>query len=245
MRHLATRHAAERVGNAVSRTIIEKVDDTKLMQFHTVSAFRNEQQEKIEHAHPYGFVCVPQEPTGSGDSRMGAEGFMAFMGGGRSHGVVFVAGDRRFRLYKLAGGEVALHDDQGQQLHMKRDGIWGSVPNSKKITLQIMDDDQMPQDDSSQQSSGTGGDQKSGSGQKMGQIQQAGRPAAVNVVITKDFMTINVKDLNINASGKINIIGQDKVLIKSTNNHVEVDAPAALVDVQGGGPVIPPFSVSP
>jgi phage gp45-like len=238
--------AAERVGNASSRTIVEQVDDTKLMQFHTVSGFQEEQQQSIEHVHPYGFTSVVQPPSGgsNGQNRTGAEGFMTFMGGGRSHGVVFCAGDRRYRLYKLQNGEVAMHDDQGQQVHFRRDGIWGSVPNSKKVVLQVMDDDQLPQDSSSQQSSGTGGDQTSG-GQKMGQIQQAGRPAQINLTLDKNGLvfnhpngaaTFNVKTFTVNAS--------DVVEVKSTGKSVSIDAPSDLVKVQGGGPLIPKFSVS-
>jgi phage gp45-like len=123
MKHLSTRYAAERVGNSISRTIVERVDDTKYMQQHALSGYAGEQQDQIEHVHPYGFVSVVQKPTGSGQLRMGAEGFMGFMGGGRSHGAVFIAGDRRYRLYKLADGEIAMHYDQGQQVHFKRDEI--------------------------------------------------------------------------------------------------------------------------
>jgi len=175
VRHLASRYTAERVGNGISRTIVEQVDDSKLMQAHTLGGFSNEKQQDIEHVHPYGFTSVVQKPTGSGQQRNGAEGFMGFMGGGRSHGVVFVAGDRRYRLYQLKDGEAAMHDDQGQQVHFQRDGIWASVPQSKKIVMQIMDDDKMPQ----------------AQGQKMGQVKQAGRASVRNIVMTKDSLVIN------------------------------------------------------
>lgn len=209
MKHTSTRIAAERVGSAITRSIVERVDDTKFMQYHTLSGFSGEQQDQIEHVHPYGFSSSVQKPTGSGSQRMGAEGFMGFMGGGRSHGAVFVAGDRRFRLYKLADGEVAIHDDQGQQLHLRRDGIYGSVPNSKKIRLAIMDDDKLPRED----------------GKQLGQVQQATRPATISLVIDKTQFTlnhpngavsINCATFSVNASGNAKMVAGGMAMVKGS-----------------------------
>lgn len=182
MRHSTSRTAADRHASGLGRTVFEEADDSKPMQESKHSLFKGEQQQKIEHVHPYGFTAVPKKPTGSGVMRRAAEAFMSFLGGNRSHGIAVVVGDRRYRLYKLEEGEVALHDDQGQQVHLKRDGVWASVPNSKQIKMQIMDDDQMPQD-----SSGGSG----GSGQQMGQIKQAGRPAQINFTLDKNGLTVN------------------------------------------------------
>ena len=208
MKHLTTREVADRGGNALGRTIVEQVDDTTLMQSHQASLNLNEVQSDLEHVHPYGFTSVAQKPTGSGQSRMGAEGFMGFMGSGRSHGVVLVTGDRRFRLYQLAAGEVALHDDQGQQVHFKRNGIWGSVPNSKQIVLQVMDDDSLPQAKNAQG----------------GQLQQAGRPAQINLTIDKNQFTLNhpngavnfnCKTFTVNASSNVKLLSQGYALVSA------------------------------
>lgn len=176
MKHLNPRSTAERVGNATTRTIVEKVDDTKLMQNHSVSGYSGESQQSIEHVHPYGFVSNVQPPIGSGQNRMGAEGFMGFMGGGRGHGVVFVAGDRRYRLQQLQSGEVALHDDQGQQVHMARDGTYVSVPNSQKVTLQVMQSNQRP----------------TPQGQQWGQTPQKGQTAVSTFVMDKNNWSVSV-----------------------------------------------------
>jgi phage gp45-like len=184
VRHQTSRNSADRHGNALGRTVVEQVDDTKLMQQSKHSLFQDEQQDQIEHVHPYGFVNVPKKPTGSGKLRKAAEAFMSFLGGNRSHGIAMVVGDRRYRLYKLEEGEVALHDDQGHQVHFKRDGVWVSAPNSKKIVAQIMDDDQLPRE----------------SGKDMGQIKQAGRPSSCNYTLDKNSLTINhTTAVNINA----------------------------------------------
>lgn len=190
MRHSTSRTAADRHASGLGRTVFEEADDSKPMQESKHSLFKGEQQQKIEHVHPYGFTAVPKKPTGSGMMRRAAEAFMSFLGGNRSHGIAVVVGDRRYRLYKLEEGEVALHDDQGQQVHLKRDGVWASVPNSKQIKMQIMDDDQMPQDNSG--SGGAGGGGGTGSGeQQMGQVKQAGRPAQINFTLDKNGLTVN------------------------------------------------------
>ena len=200
MKHVTGRGAADRHGNAFSRSVVEKVDDTKLMQNSTHSLHIGEAQDDVEHVHAYGFSNVVKKPTqkqgqqgqqgqqdqqgqgGQGgfptqdQDRMAAEAFVTYAGSSRSHGVALVTGDRRYRLYKLEEGEVALHDDQGHQVHIKRDGIYVSAPNSKKIYMQVMADDQMPQEQNA----------------KGGQIKQAGRQNVSFISMDKDNLTITV-----------------------------------------------------
>lgn len=205
MKHFTPRNSADRHDSGLSRAVVETVDDTKLMQEHQHSLFGDEKQDKNEHAHPYGFTSVPKKPSGTGKMRAAAEAFMSYMGAGRSHGVAVMVGDRRFRLYKLAEGEVGMHDDQGHQVHFQRDGIWVSAPNSKKVVAQIMDDDKLPQDPNAPMVSG----------QKMGQIKQAGRPAAINFTLDKNSLTINhpvavninSATINLAASAHLNLKG--------------------------------------
>ena len=45
-----------------------------------------------------------------------------FLGGNRDHGLVIAVDDRRYRLTALAAGEVALYDDLGKTLVLKRNG---------------------------------------------------------------------------------------------------------------------------
>jgi phage gp45-like len=230
----------------MSRAVVEEVDDSKLMQEHKHSLFGGEQQAQNEHVHPYGFTAVPKKPTGTGKMRMAAEAFMSFMGAGRSHGIAVMVGDRRYRLYKLDEGEVALHDDQGHQVHIKRDGVWVSAPNSKKVVAQIMDDDTLPQDS------------------KNGQIKQAGRASKVNFTLDKNTFTlnhpdgivnINAKTFNLTVSGvstvKAGTINEQAtsgaVTVTSDKANVNVNAPLADVKtqgvttkIQGGGVSSPP-----
>ena len=57
----------------------------------------------------------------------------AFIGGDRSHGVVIVVADRRFRLQGLKPGEVALYTDEGDRIHFKR----GRILDIETLTLNI------------------------------------------------------------------------------------------------------------
>lgn len=217
MRHSSSRVAADRHANGMSRSVVEQVDDTKYWQQGTHSITSNEQQGTVEHVHPYGFTSVPQKPSGMGMLRQAAEAIFSFLGGNRSHGIAMLVGDRRFRLYKLQDGEVALHDDQGHQIHIKRDGVWVSAPNSKKITAQIMSDDQMPQDQS-----------QSNSQTKNGQIQQAGRQNVASYSIDKDGFTLNHPNgtVTINAS-KIYLNGSSGVWTVG-HTYLGVDTPGEI-----------------
>lgn len=70
-----------------------------------------EVNDDMEHFEPYGFTSNPLA---------GAEGIATFLGGDRSHGVVLVVADRRYRLKALAAGEVAIYTDEGDKIHFKR-----------------------------------------------------------------------------------------------------------------------------
>jgi phage baseplate assembly protein V len=63
-----------------------------------------EVNDDMEHFEPYGFTSNPLA---------GAEGIATFLGGDRSHAIVLVVADRRYRLQSLAPGEVAIYTDEG------------------------------------------------------------------------------------------------------------------------------------
>lgn len=221
MRHSTSRTAADRHANGMSRSVVEQVDDTTDWQNGTHSVFANEQQGTIEHAHPYGFTHVPKKPTGVGLLRQAAEAIFAYLGGNRSHGISVMVGDRRFRLKKLAEGEVALYDDQGHQVHFQRGGLYVSAPNSKKITAQIMQSDQMPTDQSDQNSQ-----------IKNGQIAQYNQPNVASYELDKNgftlnhpkgTVTINAATVNINAPD-INLKASDGVFTIGPT-YLGVDSP--------------------
>ncbi len=144
----ASRTIGDNIRNALKRVTIEKNDEDPLFREHSISLYTDEKQDEIEHFEPYGFSSRVKQPTqGQGNDKKKAEGLVVFTGGNRSHGALIVVGDRRYRLRGLKEGELALFDDQGQQVHFTRDGIVTSAPKGKKIVAQIMDGDSAPKPD--------------------------------------------------------------------------------------------------
>jgi len=118
----------ERIRHMVARGVVRSVDDAKMMQeMARIELEAGFSPTKIEHWHPYGFSMHP---------RAGAEVLGVSLGGNRDHMIVIATADRRYRL-KVGQGEVALHDDQSQKVHIKRESIW--VETDKKVVAKCPD----------------------------------------------------------------------------------------------------------
>ena len=76
----------------------------------------NEIRDKLEHFEPYGFSS---EPYADG----GTDALLGFFDDTRAHGAVIAVADRRYRITSMKTGEVAIFDDLGRQVYLKRDGI--------------------------------------------------------------------------------------------------------------------------
>ncbi|EHX32891.1 phage baseplate assembly V family protein [Escherichia coli DEC12C] len=100
--------------NLISRAVITVVDSARKCQSVGLKMIAGDQKQHVEHLEPYGFTSAAQN---------GAEGVALFPAGDRSHGVVVVVSDRRYRLKGLKRGEVALYDDLGQSVVLTRSGI--------------------------------------------------------------------------------------------------------------------------
>lgn len=109
----------------LGRGVVESVDDTPMMRTVQAEFLPGDVQEGLEHFEPYGFTSRVKE---------GAEAIGAFFNGDRSHGVVLVTADRRFRLH-VEEGEVAVFDDKGQKVVLKRDGILVETPKNLTATV--------------------------------------------------------------------------------------------------------------
>jgi phage baseplate assembly protein V len=66
----------------------------------------------IDRVEPYGFSYRP---------RPGCQTYLLFPSGDRSYGVAIVIGDKQYNM-RLQEGEVAIHDDEGNHVHLKRGG---------------------------------------------------------------------------------------------------------------------------
>jgi hypothetical protein len=181
--------------NAMKGVTVEDTDEDHLFREATLSLYSEEKQKEIEHIEPYGFSSRVKKPDGEANNKKKAEGVMIFTGGNRSHGVLIVAGDRRYRLRSLQEGELALYDDQGQQVHLSRDGIVTSAPKGKKIVAQIMDSEKAPpppqsSSSSSSSSSSTGSSTASADRKKYGQSPQSTQKSFATFTLTKDSLAV-------------------------------------------------------
>lgn len=113
---------ARSVGNMLARGTVVLANSAGKMQSLQVRLLSGEAKDGVEHFEPYGFTSAPLS---------GAEHVTFFFGGDRSHGVTVVVADRRYRLQGLQSGEVALHDDQGTRLVLKRGGVVEVVAATK------------------------------------------------------------------------------------------------------------------
>ncbi len=66
----------------------------------------------VKRPQPYGFSHFPP----------GGEAYLVFPSGDRSFGIALMVGDKRYTM-DLAGGEVAIHDDEGNHVHIQRGGV--------------------------------------------------------------------------------------------------------------------------
>jgi phage baseplate assembly protein V len=132
MRRSSSADAAKRAYLGASRATITKVADGKKMQEIDVDITSDESRQGVERPQNYGFTSNPLPPSANGDA---AEAIMVGMGGSRSHPVVVAIDDRRHRLKDIKSGESAQYDDQGQKVHLTRDGIVMETP--KKFTLNV------------------------------------------------------------------------------------------------------------
>ena len=114
----------ERIDALIQRGTLGTVDDARMMQEINVRLRNGYKPKKVEHWHPYGMSTHPNAD---------AEVLALSPGGDMDHLVIIATADRRYRL-KVEKGEVALHDDQNQVVHFKRDGM--HVKTSKPITLE-------------------------------------------------------------------------------------------------------------
>lgn len=110
--------------NILARGLVALGNSASKLQSLQLRLLAGEVKDNVEHLEPYGFTACPLE---------GAEALAGFIGGDRSHAVVIVIADRRFRLQGLKSGEVALYTDEGDKFHFKR----GRIIDIETVTLNV------------------------------------------------------------------------------------------------------------
>ena len=117
----------------LTRATLETSNDDPKMQEVDVNLSHSEKARGVEHVQPYGFSSRPVGPTSEGGTKRRAEAVIAHSEGSRSHPVVIMVSDRRYRPKGMKAGEVQIHDNQSQSIHLTADGIVLSSP--KKVTF--------------------------------------------------------------------------------------------------------------
>lgn len=114
----------------LGRAIITAIDDSKSIQEMKIELLAGETKEGVERMQNYGFTSHPHKDS---------EALCGFVGGNRSHGVIFVVDDRKYRLKNLEKGEVAIYTDEGDKLHFKRGNKLEITTNDVKINAAKVD----------------------------------------------------------------------------------------------------------
>lgn len=112
------------LANVLARGVVALGNSAGKLQSLQLRLMAGEVKDNVEHLEPYGFTSCPQS---------GAEALAGFIGGDRSHGVVIMVSDRRFRLKGLKPGEVALYSDEGDCIVFRR----GRVLDIQTVTLNV------------------------------------------------------------------------------------------------------------
>ncbi|HDR2353267.1 TPA: phage baseplate assembly protein [Enterobacter roggenkampii] len=99
------------IQNLLARAVVTGLNTASKCQILQVELMPGEPKENVEHLEPYGFTSAPLT---------GAEGFALFPDGDRSHGVILMVADRRYRIKGLQAGEVAIYTDEGDSITLKR-----------------------------------------------------------------------------------------------------------------------------
>lgn len=111
--HKLTAPLRRRVALMVGRAVLRAARDEGGLLLAQATLLDGEVRDRVPVIQEYGFASRPLA---------GAQGVIACAGGNRRGAMVIATGDRRYRL-SLAAGEAAIHDDQGQKVHLTRAGI--------------------------------------------------------------------------------------------------------------------------
>lgn len=113
------RPLSRRIRLMVGRAVITALDDSGGMQVAQVRLLSGEVRDGVEILMQYGHSSLaPGKP----------EGVYFALGGDRDHGMLINVGTRSVRFKGLRPGESVLHDDQGQKVHLTREGIVIETP---------------------------------------------------------------------------------------------------------------------
>jgi phage gp45-like len=117
---------ARRLGQLAARAVLRAVDDGHARQLLQVEILQGELRDGVERFQTYGLTSCPHP---------GSDAVVLSLGGYRAQAVVIAVDDRRYRLVGLQPGEVALFDDAGHRVLLRRDRIHIESPDLIEVTV--------------------------------------------------------------------------------------------------------------
>lgn len=116
------------------RKIFDLISRASVMAKHGERSLRTLQtehlagdvREDVEHFEPYGFTSEPH---------LGAEVVAASLDGNRNHTIALIVADRRYRIKEMQDGEVAIYDDLGKIVYLKREELLIDAKDSPVTVL--------------------------------------------------------------------------------------------------------------
>lgn len=102
---------------------------TRLVQCSFAGGY---QRSKLEHVEPYGFTS---EPFKDGET----DAVVVNLNENKSHSLVVMINDHRYRLTSLQDGEVCMYDNKQRHVYLKSDGIEIDGVNDP-VTVKTMGD---------------------------------------------------------------------------------------------------------
>jgi phage baseplate assembly protein V len=103
-----TDHVWRRLQLVVARGVANLIGHEKVQ----ARVLADEILPNIDRVEPYGFSYRPHP---------GSQTYLLFKSGDRTRGIAIIIGDKQYNM-QLLEGEVALHDDEGNYVHLKRGG---------------------------------------------------------------------------------------------------------------------------
>lgn len=111
--------AWDRIKLVVAQGVGRLIGDRKLQ----AEFMDGEPLDNVHRIEPYGLSYRP---------KAGCQVYAVFPNGDRTNGLALVVGDKRYQM-TVAEGEVGLHDDLGNWVHIKRGGVIEVKASSKVI----------------------------------------------------------------------------------------------------------------
>lgn len=101
----------QRLAMMAARAVVRLVDDSQPRQLLQIEVLKGELRNHVERMQNYGFKSFPLD---------GSDTVVLSVGGQREQCIALIVDDRRYKI-NLVKGEVAMHTDEGDYIHLKRE----------------------------------------------------------------------------------------------------------------------------